>query len=112
MNSEEEKAIISQAMRLLGRKGGSTKTKLKAEVARLNGAKQFMPVQCTICGKHTKSWHVSVGRRATVCLKCMAKYRKTLSPAEREKDIILVETDGHIFVDDRSSEKKATETSS
>jgi hypothetical protein len=39
MTDEE---IISQAMKLLGHKGGVSRSKLKSEVARLNGASKFM----------------------------------------------------------------------
>jgi hypothetical protein len=35
----------------------------------------------------------------------MPKYRKLLSAAEKHKDVILIETDGHILVDDRSQVK-------
>jgi hypothetical protein len=103
----EEEEIISKAMAILGRKGGKSRTKLKAEVARINGARRHMSDKCSVCGKEAHSWHVSAAKRTTVCLNCMTTYRKTLSRAEKSKDIVLYRDDkGHILVDDRSSETK------
>lgn len=108
MTTDDDQETIRRAMVLLGRKGGKARTKLKAEVARLNGARKHMSGKCVVCGQPAHSWHVSATKRATVCVNCMNTYRKLLSKAEKAKDIVLLRDEsGHILVDDRSSKTTA-----
>jgi uncharacterized membrane protein len=62
--------------------------------------------KCYMCNAEPcDNWHVCASHKMPVCVRCMDRYRKSLTPSERKRDMIVHWEDGRVSVHDMSQAK-------